>query len=196
METPQIGKLRCRIAEGDGSAAGELQRLLDQALQDSRLIRALTLRILLAQALWVGQRETQAVAQMQQALADAVGERLVQPFVDEPWALAAPLNAALATPGNLPARFLDELRGACKLDADGQSPSSAGESAASRGILSCREVEVLEMIAAGMSNKEIARKLFRSEATVATHLRNIYSKLEANGRIQAILTARQRGLLD
>ena len=47
-----------------------------------------------------------------------------------------------------------------------------------------------------MSNKEIARKLFRSEATVATHLRNIYSKLEANGRIQAILTARQRGLLD
>jgi LuxR family maltose regulon positive regulatory protein len=196
VETPQIGKLRCRIAEGDGSAAGELQRLLDQALQDSRLIRALTLRILLAQALWVGQRETQAVAQMQQALADAVGERLVQPFVDEPWALAAPLNAALATPGNLPARFLDELRGACKLDADGQSPSSAGESAASRGILSCREVEVLEMIAAGMSNKEIARKLFRSEATVATHLRNIYSKLEANGRIQAILTARQRGLLD
>ena len=196
VETPQIGKLRCRITEGDGSAAGELQKLLDQALQERRLMRALTLRILLAQALWVGQCETEAVAQMQQALADAGVERLVQPFVDEPWVLASPLNAALVTPGNLPASFVDELRGACKLDVDWQSPSSAEESATNRGVLSCREVEVLEMIAAGMSNKEIARKLFRSEATVATHLRNIYSKLEANGRIQAILTARQRGLLD
>ncbi|MND49320.1 Serine/threonine-protein kinase PknK [compost metagenome] len=196
VETPQIGTLRCRIAEGDGSAAAELQGLLDQALQERRLMRALTLRILLAQALWLGHCEREAVAQMQQALADAVVERLVQPFVDEPWGLAPPLNAALATPGNLPASFLDELCAACNLATGGQPSPSAGEAAAGRGVLSCREVEVLEMVAAGLSNKEIARNLFRSEATVATHLRNIYAKLEANGRMQAILAARQRGLLD
>lgn len=196
VETPPIGKLRCRITEGDASAAGELQDLLEQALREHRLMRALTLRILLAQALWIGQCEKEAVAHLQQALTDAAVERLIQPFVDEPWGLAAPLNAALATPGNLPADFLDELRTACDLVA-GRPPSpSSGEAATGRGVLSCREVEVLEMVAVGLSNKEIARKLFRSEATVATHLRNIYSKLEANGRMQAILAARQRGLLD
>ena len=51
------------------------------------------------------------------------------------------------------------------------------------------------MVARGLSNKEMARKLFRSEATVATHLRNIYTKLEASGRMQAILKARELGLL-
>ena len=88
VETPQIGKLRCRIAEGDGGAAGELQNLLDQAQQERRLMRALTLRILLAQALWVGHRETEAVVQMQQALADGRSKGWCSPLSMSPgcWA--------------------------------------------------------------------------------------------------------------
>jgi DNA-binding NarL/FixJ family response regulator len=52
------------------------------------------------------------------------------------------------------------------------------------------------MLARGLSNKQIARELSRSEATVATHLRRIYERLGAHTRTQAIAIARRGGLID
>ena len=52
------------------------------------------------------------------------------------------------------------------------------------GPLANREVEVAQLIAQGMSNKEIAARLFISEPTVATHVRNIMNKLGYNSRAQ------------
>jgi len=51
------------------------------------------------------------------------------------------------------------------------------------------------MLARGLSNKEIAREMARSGATVATHLRRIYEKLGAHTRTQAIAIARRGGLI-
>lgn len=61
--------------------------------------------------------------------------------------------------------------------------------------LSDREGEVLRLLGDGLSNKEIAKALFVSEATVKTHLAHIYDKLDAPSRTAAIATARARGLL-
>lgn len=61
--------------------------------------------------------------------------------------------------------------------------------------LSDREVEVLTLVARGRSNREIARALFVSEATVKTHLGHIYEKLGVNDRASAVATAYDRGLL-
>lgn len=61
--------------------------------------------------------------------------------------------------------------------------------------LSDRELEVLRLLGDGMSNREIARALFVSEATVKTHLAHIYDKLDAPSRTAAVATARARGLL-
>jgi LuxR family maltose regulon positive regulatory protein len=61
--------------------------------------------------------------------------------------------------------------------------------------LSEREVEVLQLIAAGFSNKEIADKLFISLNTVRTHTKNINSKLEVHSRTQAVARAKELGLL-
>lgn len=61
--------------------------------------------------------------------------------------------------------------------------------------LSGRETDVLALVARGRSNREIARALFVSEATVKTHLGHVYVKLGVNDRASAVATAYDRGLL-
>lgn len=62
--------------------------------------------------------------------------------------------------------------------------------------LSDRELEVLRLMAKGMSNKEIARALWIGEATVKTHVSHVLHKLETTDRTQAVLHAIQAGLVD
>ena len=61
--------------------------------------------------------------------------------------------------------------------------------------ISNREYEVLEQIANGLSNKEIADKLFVSESTVKTHVSNIFLKLDAQRRTQAIQIAKELAII-
>ena len=61
--------------------------------------------------------------------------------------------------------------------------------------LSNREYEVLEQIEQGLSNKEIAEKLFVSESTIKTHVSNLFIKLDAQRRTQAIQIAKESGIL-
>jgi HD-GYP domain-containing protein (c-di-GMP phosphodiesterase class II) len=61
--------------------------------------------------------------------------------------------------------------------------------------LTAREVEVLRLLARGLSNKEIAQQLFISRKTVGTHVEHIYSKTGASNRAQASLFAVKHGLL-
>ncbi|CAM2890150.1 DNA-binding response regulator, NarL/FixJ family, contains REC and HTH domains [Prescottella defluvii] len=64
-----------------------------------------------------------------------------------------------------------------------------------REPLSQRELEVLELIARGSTNRDTARQLFISEATVKTHLLHVYAKLGVNDRAAAVATAFSRGYL-
>jgi DNA-binding NarL/FixJ family response regulator len=61
--------------------------------------------------------------------------------------------------------------------------------------LSQRELEVLALLAEGLSNQEIAGRLYIAPGTVKNHVSNILSKLNARDRTQAILQAQQFGLL-
>jgi len=62
-------------------------------------------------------------------------------------------------------------------------------------VLSARELEVLSLVARGASNKEIARSLFLSEATVKSHLIHLFGKLGVTDRTAAVTVALQHGLL-
>jgi two-component system NarL family response regulator len=64
-----------------------------------------------------------------------------------------------------------------------------------RPDLSSREIQVLELIATGLRNKEIAFKLVISEATVNAHVKHILEKLNAADRTQAVTTALRRGII-
>ena len=96
----------------------------------------------------------------------------------------------------------DELFAAVRAAARGESVLSP--SVATRVVsrvrsgsaeLSDREAEVLRLVARGRSNREIARTLFVSEATVKTHLTHIYGKLGVGDRAAAVAVAYERGLL-
>ncbi len=79
------------------------------------------------------------------------------------------------------------------------SPSVAtrllGQVRAPAESLSARELEVLRLIAQGSTNREAARTLFISEATVKSHVLHIYAKLGVNDRAAAVAVAFRRGLL-
>jgi DNA-binding NarL/FixJ family response regulator len=61
--------------------------------------------------------------------------------------------------------------------------------------LSSREIEVLGLVARGLTNKDIARALHLSEATVKTHLLHVFSKLGVDDRTKAVTVAAERGIL-
>jgi two-component system, NarL family, response regulator DevR len=61
--------------------------------------------------------------------------------------------------------------------------------------LSSREHEILQLISRGLSNPEISAKIFISENTIKTHIKEIYSKLDVHNRIEAVIAARKNGLL-
>ncbi|MGH3264639.1 MAG: response regulator [Trebonia sp.] len=61
--------------------------------------------------------------------------------------------------------------------------------------LSRRETEVMELVAEGLSNAEIARQLFLTQATVKSHLVHVYTKLGVDSRTAAVAAARDRGLI-
>jgi DNA-binding NarL/FixJ family response regulator len=63
-------------------------------------------------------------------------------------------------------------------------------------VLTARELEVLKLVARGMSNKDVADELFISENTVKNHVRNILEKLHLHSRMEAVMYAVRKRLLD
>jgi DNA-binding NarL/FixJ family response regulator len=76
----------------------------------------------------------------------------------------------------------------------GPAPDQAGRPGPPPAGLTSREAEVLGLLAAGLSNAEIAQRLFLSNATVKTHINRIFAKTGARDRAQAVRFAYQHGL--
>jgi DNA-binding CsgD family transcriptional regulator len=74
-------------------------------------------------------------------------------------------------------------------------PFSVNDSSLARLGITPRELEILQAIAAGLSNREIAEKLFVSENTVKTHSSRLFDKLQAKRRTQAVQIAKEAGLV-
>lgn len=62
--------------------------------------------------------------------------------------------------------------------------------------LTARELEILELITKGLTNQEIASKLFLSENTIKKYISNILNKLQVNNRVEAAMLAMRKGLID
>lgn len=95
-------------------------------------------------------------------------------------------SGGVAIEPHVGSRLLDEYR---------RLALEAGRSRPSESLLAPRELDVLEHLAAGLSNRQIAEKLYLSEQTVKNLLTSIYHKLGVQNRTEAVLQAVQRGIV-
>ena len=197
-DVQQITYGRVLIATGQVTAGVRyLERLLAAAEANGRDGRAIELLTLLAMTQHARGERPQAIAMLERALDLAEPEGFVRILVDEGPALAPLLRETLR---NSSARQLSRSRRAyvVKLLAALAAEEPASSDTAPPGLvepLTEREREVLQLIAAGRSNREIAGELFVAEGTIKAHVHNIYGKLMVRSRTEAIAYAQQLHLL-
>jgi LuxR family maltose regulon positive regulatory protein len=138
---------------------------------------------------------TQAITLLERALNQAELEGYIRIFVDEGPSMARLLYEALSR-GIAPDSVQQLLAAFPDLDSE-QATSSQIQTSESEWIesLSERELDVLQLIAEGLTNQEIASKLYLSLNTVKAHTRNIYSKLGVKSRTKAVVRGKALGVL-
>jgi LuxR family maltose regulon positive regulatory protein len=180
--------LRWLLACGDYDAAlGLAERMLQKAKDENRIIRVVELLVLQSLAYQGKKDMNAAVTTLAKAVSSAQPEGYQRVFLDEGelimkllylvrsnqdttgyagelWEAFGPVSG----PAPVPAQLLIEP-------------------------LSAREIEVLKLIEAGLSNQEIASKLFISITTVKRHISNIYAKLDVKTRTQAVSRGKELG---
>lgn len=205
LEYIELGQLRWEIAFGD--ARKILPRLEDEVTAASaatRHRRALKLRVLQSLALHRSGDQRAALAVMGEVLKFACTEGFMRIILDEGDAvgtLVRQFDTMRREDGSdfrhpIFTEYLQRLM-------NGFGPLSDTERGAVTSAhiekllepLTRKEIRVLQLLAEGYSNIGMAEKLFVSDSTVRTHLRNINSKLNAQSRTQAVAIARQLGLI-
>lgn len=174
------------------AAEAYLRRDVDEASAAGRDGRRLPLLILLAVAL-DAQRKPDAVTTMGRALAAAALEGIVRPFVEAGAGAESVLQRVVnAGQGG---EFGRRVLAAFDRRTSGSRMIDLGPDGGILEPLTERELEVMRLIAAGYSNKEIGERLFVTEGTVKNHAHSIFGKLDVTGRTRAVARARVLGLL-
>lgn len=203
----ELAQLRWDITFGD--AAGALPRLrieFEEAKRRRLHRRVLKLMVLMALAREKAQEPQRATEVMRHTLELASQEGFVRLILDEGPAVAPLIQRVLAEVDGQEQRdepiFVDYLQrllrhmGPQALEAMEASAAGDGrEINAPMEPLTRKELRVLELLAEGYSNSAMAEKLFVSDSTVRTHLRNLNMKLDAKSRTQAVAIARRLRLI-
>lgn len=181
---------RIRIAEHDYSGINSmLERILAAAEAQNRLWSVLEILLTLFLSCQTQGDQQQANIVLNQALIIAEPEGYIRIFVDEGEPMRLQLET-LAKDRNHPLRkYLFKL-----LSAFSRSTANSQQTGLIEP-LTARELEILRLVAQGLSNSEISRRLFLSVSTIKGHNLRIFDKLQAQNRTEAVASARDLGLL-
>jgi LuxR family maltose regulon positive regulatory protein len=195
-EVEVIAFARIFIAQGRlDEAARLLRRLREGAETGGRFSRVIEILLLEALAHQAGGDTIQAMTALEQALILAEPKGFIRTFVDEGPSMGCLLYKAAAR--GIAPDYARRLLTAFPVTEPEQTDSGKTQDSSFALIepLSERELEVLWLIAEGLTNPEIASRLFLALNTVKGHTRNIYGKLGVHNRTRAVVRARALGLL-
>jgi LuxR family maltose regulon positive regulatory protein len=190
-EVAQLAMARVLIVQGDSAsierALAQLDRLLETAEDEGRI--GITIESLALQALahWKRAERTDALTRLERALRLAEPEGYVRLFVDLGLSMGRLLQEAQS---RVMSHYVEKLLTAFGVISPATSDAVLPEP------LTEREHEILQLVAAGLTNPEIAETLVISPQTVKKHTTNIYSKLNVGNRTEAAAKARELDLLD
>ena len=194
FEPEYIALARILLAQGQLSEASDLlKRLRSAAEVGGRYLRVVELCLLQALTAQSDGESSLAMAYLTQAIEFAAGRGILRTFVDEGPAVARLLYEAVKR--EIEPEFVQRLIAA--FPAESPEPARATKFETNEWVepLTDRELEILQRIAEGLTNRKIGSRLYLSANTVKAHLRNVYGKLNVNNRTQAVNRARALGLI-
>jgi LuxR family maltose regulon positive regulatory protein len=193
---------RILLASGDGAKAAELiGRVRDKvtAMTTAFVPRFYT-TVLHAAALGSAGRFSEALDSLAEAIIMAAPVEFLRPFAADAKYIAPLLARLLHERPTLgvPRSFIESLCRACGIEATGVRVEERQVHVAHRDLseLTSREMEILHLMSLGYTNKKIADKLYVSINTVKTHASNLFDKLGASNRVDALVKAREVGALE
>lgn len=188
-----ISQARVYLAQGDTTAAmAVLEPLQRQAEQKKWQNKRLKVMVIQAVAFHEHGEKDKAVQLLGDALVLAAPSGFIRIFIDEGILMARLLFDAAAR-GMMP-NYIDKLLTAFEGEQKRKEKFALPDQTLIEP-LSQRELEVLKLIAQGLSNQEISERLFLALSTVKGHNRIIFGKLQVQRRTEAVARARQLGLL-
>jgi LuxR family transcriptional regulator, maltose regulon positive regulatory protein len=168
-----------------------IQKIVRFSETGRRIHMLIQANVVLAKALSLNGSQQDAVDRLQHALQLAEPEKYLSTFVDEGEPIRELLQLVRARTPAETRHYVDKILTVFGIG----EPESVKQAASLRAELSEREQEVLELVAEGLSNQEIAGRLVISITTVKTHIGNIFNKLGVTSRTQALARAAELGLL-
>jgi LuxR family maltose regulon positive regulatory protein len=204
LEDMDLGQWRWEILAGKPQdVLIRLERAISDARAASRDRRALKLLLMLGIGQYRAGNAHAAVATMQHVLKVACGEGFVRLILDEglPAGRLLKLFESTFRANGGACRdpvFAEYLQRLLLAFGSGLTEVEIVEAKSSHPPLeplTCKEMRVLRLLTEGYSNNVMAKKLFVSDSTVRTHLRNINAKLDARSRTQAVAIARRLGMV-
>jgi LuxR family maltose regulon positive regulatory protein len=201
FEDINLTKARIFIAQNKTEVAIEiLDRIVDQANNKNHVYHLIQTLNIKAACLLKLHDSAMAEKLIKESLLLASQDGFISVYANES-ALMLPVLALGADP-SIPDAYLQKLTMTLGLQSEelGQQVELKGVAALESNKqllepLSQRELEVLGLIDQGLANKEIAQKLSLAPATVKAHIRNLYGKIEAKSRTEALSKARSIGLI-
>ena len=197
-EDERIGAMRLAIHRGRAEQAVQmLGEELSTAQRQGRVRRQIKLLVLEALAHHARGVENAALRSLSRALVLAAPGAFIRSFLDEGNSVVALLKRVWAVQGGAIPPDLLRAQAERLLDAAGadRGPGNALSDFQALEPLTEREKRILVLLANGVSNDEIANRMFVTRNTIKFHLKNIYSKLAVNSRLHAINAARSMGLI-
>jgi len=187
-EAEQILRMRHALKAGRREEAMERAQLLERRAREGSRGVALCLALLVQATLSTDIADRHD--KLREALRHAHRRRYIRPILEFGATVRPALEAALGGTRSAAAREFVEERLLAPLPSAAVPQYSTAESG-----LTEREMDLLGHLATGLTNRQLAQRLFLSENTVKTHLKHIYAKLDVSSRTAAVERARTLGIV-